>query len=398
MRSATATALAALALASSALAQTFTECDPMNTTCPADKGLNSATHFADFTAGNSLPDGWSAMTGTTLQYGKQGAEFSISKAGQAPTITTDFYFFYGTVEIKMQAAQGSGIISSVVLESDDLDEIDFEFFGTGQYAQSVETNFFGKGNTTTYNRAVYYPMSSDPKTSMQTYTIDWSEESIVFSLNGKALRTLAKNDPLTLDGYNYPQTPMRLRLGNWAAGGPGQPEGTVTWAGGATTFDNAPYVMYVQSVSIKNSNPAGSYLYSDKSGSSDSIKMSGAISGSSGSSGQGQSNSKPSSTADAQPATSSRLAATGVHAQQSGGTPPPTNIKPDTHGFSAQSAANKAASQTASVSFVNTASAKNDAVSATSSPEQQTGSGATIDRITMAWIAVFTSAMCFWML
>jgi len=66
---------------------------------------------------------------------------------------------------------------------------------------------------------------------------------------------------------------MKLKLGNWAAGGEGQPEGTVTWAGGKTDFSQGPFDMYVKEVSIQNYNPADSYEYGDKSGSWQSIKI-----------------------------------------------------------------------------------------------------------------------------
>lgn len=52
----------------------------------------------------------------------------------------------------MRCASGTGIISSIVLESDDLDEVDWEFIGGN--STSVETNYFGKGNTTSYDRAM----------------------------------------------------------------------------------------------------------------------------------------------------------------------------------------------------------------------------------------------------
>lgn len=43
----------------------------------------------------------------------------------APTMQTDFYFFFGLVEVTMKAASGTGIVSSIVMESDDLDEFDW---------------------------------------------------------------------------------------------------------------------------------------------------------------------------------------------------------------------------------------------------------------------------------
>lgn len=60
------------------------------------------------------------MTSTDL-----GAEFTISEQGDAPTIESEFYIFFGHVDVKMRAANGTGIVSTWILESDDLDEIDW---------------------------------------------------------------------------------------------------------------------------------------------------------------------------------------------------------------------------------------------------------------------------------
>jgi hypothetical protein len=54
-----------------------------------------------------------------------GAKFTVSEQGDAPTIESDFYIFFGHVDVKMRAANGTGIVSTYVLESDDLDEIDW---------------------------------------------------------------------------------------------------------------------------------------------------------------------------------------------------------------------------------------------------------------------------------
>ncbi|KAK3675571.1 copper resistance protein [Recurvomyces mirabilis] len=256
-------------VAATAKAQTSTACDPTKKTCPADTGLNSKTYYADFTQGSSANASWSGAAYTVINYGKQGAEFSISKGTEAPTIQTDFYFFFGRVDVKMKAAPGTGIVSSIVLESDDLDEVDWEFLGgnTGQ----VQTNFFGKGNTTTYDRSTYYAVTN-PQTQFHTYSVDWTSDKIDWLIDGVIVRTLKSDDPTTVGGQNFPQTPMRLKLGNWCGGCSGEPEGTVQWAGGQTEFGGDPYVMYVESVGIQNYNPADSYTYGDTSGSWESIK------------------------------------------------------------------------------------------------------------------------------
>lgn len=44
----------------------------------------------------------------------------------------------------LKAAPGTGIVSSAILQSDDLDELDWEWLGGTDYASKVQTNYFGK--------------------------------------------------------------------------------------------------------------------------------------------------------------------------------------------------------------------------------------------------------------
>ena len=69
-------------------------------------------------------DGWKTTAGK-VNFGDNGAEFTIAKKGDAPTIQTEGYLFFGRVDVKMKIAPGTGIVSSIVLQSDDLDEIDW---------------------------------------------------------------------------------------------------------------------------------------------------------------------------------------------------------------------------------------------------------------------------------
>jgi len=86
--------------------------------------LSSYSFFSDFTSGDSAFDSWTTTAGT-VNSTSQGAAFIINEKGDAPTIESNFYFFFGYVEVKMKIASGTGIISSIVFESDDLDEIDW---------------------------------------------------------------------------------------------------------------------------------------------------------------------------------------------------------------------------------------------------------------------------------
>lgn len=220
----------------------------------------------DFTKGAS--DDWNITYGTLTYDDTNGAVYTISKSGDAPTVQTNFYVFFGVVSVVMKAAPGTGIVSSAILESDDLDEIDWEWLGGT--ATEVETNYFGKGNTSTYDRETYVQMA-DSQADFHNYTIVWTKDTTTWMIDGESVRTLAYAD--ANGGSNYPQTPMRVKLGIWAGGDPSNPEGTIQWAGGETDYDEGPFTAYIKSVEITNYNPANSYTYGDLTGSYESIVL-----------------------------------------------------------------------------------------------------------------------------
>jgi hypothetical protein len=118
------------------LAQTSTSCDPTKKSCPADVALSSSTYTHDFTTGAD-DENWKVTAGD-ISYTSKGAEFTIKKAGDAPTIQSNWYIFFGSVSFLMTAAPGKGVVSSAILESDDLDEVDWEWLGgEGENVQST---------------------------------------------------------------------------------------------------------------------------------------------------------------------------------------------------------------------------------------------------------------------
>ena len=145
----------------------------------------------------------------------------------------------------VQASFGQGVVTSFVLQSDNLDEVDWEWLG-GDFEQ-VQSNYFGKGDTTTYDRGAYHDVEN-PQTSTHTYTLDWTKESIKWIIDGNTVRELKYAD--AQGGSRYPQTPMQLRLGTWVAGRSDAPEGTVEWAGGRTDFSKAPFIAYYKDIKI----------------------------------------------------------------------------------------------------------------------------------------------------
>lgn len=200
----------------------------------------------DFTKGTN--DLFQELDGTSLTYDDaQGAVFTINKETEAPTIETNKWIFFGKIDVTLKASTGQGVVTSFVLQSDDLDEIDWEWLG-GDTTQ-VQTNYFGKGDTTTYDRGAYHPVNS-PQDDFHTYTIDWTKDYVKWYIDGDLVRTLLYAD--AKDGTRFPQTPMQIKLGTWVAGRKDAPEGTVEWAGGYTDFTKAPFVAYYKSITIQD--------------------------------------------------------------------------------------------------------------------------------------------------
>ncbi|KAG9689796.1 carbohydrate-binding module family 50 protein, partial [Aureobasidium melanogenum] len=259
-------------LAFAAVGAVADTCNPLNTRCPPNLGLTNNTYTIDFTQQTTTPPDWTLSNYANINFSSKGAEFTVAKRFDSPQLWTNWYIHYGRVEVVAQVAPGTGIVSSAVLMSDDLDEIDLEFSGNnfGNTVSKGQNNYYGKGITGDYDRASFFNVAS-PQTQFHTYTVDWTSTSLTWSVDGTVVRTLyaANTDN---GSHQYPQTPAKFQLGIWAGGDYGNAWGTVSWAGGYTNYTQAPFTMYVKSVQITNYNPAYAYNYTDKSGSSGSIK------------------------------------------------------------------------------------------------------------------------------
>lgn len=202
-------ALSAVALLSAllptTLAQTYTSCNPLNTTgCPDMPALGGNTTFKFNTS--LYDEHWTQPNQGKIDWNENGATFTVAKSGDSPLIQSKFYLFFGRMEVVMKAAPGQGIISSAVLQSDCRDEIDWEFMGSKSI---VATAYFGKGNNTwTPGRGADFDMSP-PQDNFHNYTFDWTRERIQWWLDGKMIRELKKEDaePGGDAPSNYPQTP-----------------------------------------------------------------------------------------------------------------------------------------------------------------------------------------------
>ncbi|KAL8675056.1 MAG: hypothetical protein Q9168_000539 [Polycauliona sp. 1 TL-2023] len=252
-------------------AQTYSTCNPLTSgSCPADAALGRSVNI-DFTSGAS--DSFTPQGSPT--YDSNGATFAVAAPGDSPQVTSKWYIMFGHVEFQMKPAPGVGIVSSAVLQSDDLDEIDWEWIGGD--SNQAQSNYFSKGQTTTYNRGAFHPNPNN-QASFHTYTIDWTADQIAWQIDGKTVRTLTA---ASAQGQ-YPQTPMMVKIGAWSGGDSANQPGTIAWAGGPTVYGNGPFPMVVKSVAVTDYSTGTQYSYSGTSGTWQSIQSQGGKINSSG--------------------------------------------------------------------------------------------------------------------
>jgi beta-glucanase (GH16 family) len=133
---------------------------------------------------------------------------------------------------------------------------------------------FGKGNTSAFDRGKEYKMDKAPQDAMHNYTIDWTKDRIQWWLDGNMLRELVPAQ--AVNGKNYPQTPMNVRMGMWAGGDvKNNDPGVVKWAGGETNFKEGPFQMQVLQVFAQDYTDAKEYSWDgmDASGSWEKVKV-----------------------------------------------------------------------------------------------------------------------------
>ncbi|PCH06157.1 Concanavalin A-like lectin/glucanases superfamily [Penicillium occitanis (nom. inval.)] len=244
-----------------------TACNPLDQSCPADPALGTEhTWLFNSTLDDKL---WNMTTGV-INYTSEGADFSITAVNGSTLLQSNFYIFFGVMEAHVKMAQGAGIISSVILQSDDLDEIDWEWVGYN--TSSVQSDFFGKGNTTTSDRGAFHTVLN-AHTEFHNYTSYWDQDRLEWWIDGTLVRTVNYSEPLTVYGKNYPQTPCRVKISNWPVGIQGQSIGNLEWGGGYVNWTELPFTMTVQKLRVQDFHSGKEYTYTDQSGTYQSINV-----------------------------------------------------------------------------------------------------------------------------
>lgn len=199
----------------------------------------------------------SRLFGAGLNYTSDGSTLEITEQGQAPHIFTPVYIMYGRVSLDILRASGQGIVSAFYLFSDDHDEIDFELLGGAP--GRAESNFFVKGNTTTYDRGRSHAIELPG--GFHRYEIEWTKRRIRWYIDLELQREVPSDNT-----HGFPSSPMSIHLSLWAGGDIELDPWTVQWAGGPTNYKELPYRMTVRNLRVCDYSNAIAYTYGFKNG------------------------------------------------------------------------------------------------------------------------------------
>ncbi|CAG5165495.1 uncharacterized protein ALTATR162_LOCUS6802 [Alternaria atra] len=201
-------------------------------------------------------------------------------------LASTYYVWYGKICSKLSTAQGKGVVTAFILMSDVKDEIDFEWVGVD--TSHVQSNFYSQGVTVYTNGENLTVPDANTVETMHEYCVDWKEDTLTWSINGKNQRTLERDSTWnkTSGRYDYPQTPARIMLSLWPAGLPTNEKGTIDWAGGEIDWNspymtNGYYAARFQEVTVECYDPPEgaqikgkkTYKYTDEAGTNNTVAI-----------------------------------------------------------------------------------------------------------------------------
>lgn len=229
-------------------------CNPLKDPgCIARNSALGADVFATFS--HVSPEFEATMQSPNVQFDAQGAHLSINQRFDNPQVFSSKYILYGKVEAEVQAALGRSVISSMYMQSDDLDEIDIgEYFGGNGHV--FQTNYFVKGNVSNYERDTYHYLHPPVTQNYHRFGLEWTPQSMTWSVDGAIVRLVTQDSP-----HGFPQSPMRLIFSLWAGGDPSNDKGTIDWAGGPADYSQLPYTMHVRNVHLVDYSLGNEYVY-----------------------------------------------------------------------------------------------------------------------------------------
>lgn len=252
------------------MSTTFDSCVP-NPICKSGTykfdTLDDVQSINDYLGDNSKIN-WQAQ-GSPVKYPSGGAALTMAEGTVGTLLASTFYVWYGKICATMSTSQGQGVVTAFIMMSDVKDEIDFEFIGDD--VSNAQSNWYSQGVTNCKLPIHFYNtlLTNSPDQNMEKlavddtaakaheYCIDWTEDQLSWSVDGKVGRTVKRSDSwnATAGRFDYPQTPSRVMLSLWPAGLPSNGKGTIEWAGGEIDWDskymtNGMYAALVTEVTV----------------------------------------------------------------------------------------------------------------------------------------------------
>lgn len=185
--------------------------------------------------GNASQGDW-AYSGYLMDYSDEDSMLlAMPKNSGGTVLSSTRYIWYGKISAKLKTSHRDGVVTAFILFSDVQDEIDNEWIGAD--LDKVQTNYYFEG-VLNYTHG-HNISTKDTFSRYHTYEIDWKEDKLTWSVDGKVGRTLHKNDTYnhTTKRYMYPQTPSRIQISLWPGGNETSSESVKEWAGGEIDWD-----------------------------------------------------------------------------------------------------------------------------------------------------------------
>ena len=211
---------------------------------------------------------WIVETGS-IQVSSNSLDLILTEQGGA-RVSLPFYISSGRVTVSLRPPQprmASGVVSSFILMSNLRDELDWEFLGK---AEGAESNWYYKG-VLDYTRGRVH--SCPDSTCSASYAFSYSKQETEWLIDGQIVRVLNTStdssssvssrpasslsvmNPNASTLMQRPEDAMRIMLSIWSASAPYQPEGVREWAG-VTHWSQGPFILGIESLRVECLDPA----------------------------------------------------------------------------------------------------------------------------------------------
>lgn len=197
--------------------------------------FNSISNIVDQTKYLGDPSDYDFVTNGQIVEYDGNVLLTMANQTYGTVLTSTRAVFYGKVSATLKTSRTQGVVSAFILMSPVKDEIDNEFIGS--YLEDVQTDFYWQG-VLNYTNERNVSLSNTFE-NYHTYTIDWTEDSITWYVDGQVGRVLNRVDTYNATSgiYQFPQTPSFIQISLWPGGSSLNAQGVINWAGGAVNWD-----------------------------------------------------------------------------------------------------------------------------------------------------------------